>query len=364
LLQKDELVLSQDGLKHPIDKIFKFPAKIKPNLVTIEIPYRKKQTHKLTLTEDHKIFVFNNGIIHQVPAGMLQLTDRVLTPIKMAWNKLSDEDIEKRMGICEVCGERFLKSEKRFCSLKCSYKYRFRENGPHLGNKRSEEARKKMSLSQKQRFKEHPEQHPNRILAKKGHITKFEQEVINWLITNNIKFERQKQIGSHYVDFFIPEHGLIIELDGLYWHQNQETDIDRDKEILRETPFYTMFHIRYGDKRFLSQNLKYNPIPNSYYLGCNPSMQSFVNLTRFKPVPLLSIKKWKYEQKEQNHLLYDLSVSTVHSYVANGILVSNSHQEFGTSRIRGKPYLRPAIIKNINPFLWAIMWALRELSRA
>jgi len=40
--------------------------------------------------------------------------------------------------------------------------------------------------------------------------------------------------------------------------------------------------------------------------------------------------------------LYDLSVEGMHSFVAAGLLISNSYVEFGTYKQKAKPYMRPA----------------------
>ena len=36
----------------------------------------------------------------------------------------------------------------------------------------------------------------------------------------NIKYSTQKQLGWKYYDFFLPEHKILIEVDGDYWHGN------------------------------------------------------------------------------------------------------------------------------------------------
>jgi len=41
--------------------------------------------------------------------------------------------------------------------------------------------------------------------------------------------------------------------------------------------------------------------------------------------------------------LYDLSVEDIHSFYANGMLVSNSYVEYGTSRQSPQSFLRKAI---------------------
>ena len=54
------------------------------------------------------------------------------------------------------------------------------------------------------------------------------------------------------------------------------------------------------------------------------------------------LKKFVYP-KQNNGKLYDLSIENVHSYYANGILISNCFVEFGTNRQRPNPFIRNTI---------------------
>jgi hypothetical protein len=111
-------------------------------------------------------------------------------------------------------------------------------------------------------------------------------------------------------------------------------------------PDLKITHLHFYEKRF-SGNINPNPLPNVFYQVCNPHTDSFVNLEVFIPRKILSIKHHRYEKGQKNDALrasvYDLTVDTVHSYYANGILVSNSFQELGTSKMAPQPYLMPAL---------------------
>lgn len=49
--------------------------------------------------------------------------------------------------------------------------------------------------------------------------TKPEKIFEEMLISKNIEFEKQKWIkGKYRVDFYLPEHNLIVEIFGCYWH--------------------------------------------------------------------------------------------------------------------------------------------------
>lgn len=96
----------------------------------------------------------------------------------------------------------------------------------------TEEKRKLRSEEKKKFYSEHPEKHPNRILANNRKKMSYPEKVaFDWLNSNNIQFEHQKQIGKYFVDFFIQSLNSIIEIDGIRWH-NKDKDAQRDKEIL------------------------------------------------------------------------------------------------------------------------------------
>ena len=58
------------------------------------------------------------------------------------------------------------------------------------------------------------------------------QKILNEL---NLRFIPQFQIDTYYVDFYIPDYNLTIEVDGEYWHNYpdyRKYDIDRDYYIM------------------------------------------------------------------------------------------------------------------------------------
>jgi len=96
---------------------------------------------------------------------------------------------------------------------------------------------------------------------------------------------------------------------------------------------------------------------NTDQVFCTPKISSNKGISIYKDV-LFNIKKitnWEYKVEPKGKqkgirtaYLYDLSIEGVHSYYANGVLVSNSHLEFGTVKMGPRPYLRPAFEKNIS----------------
>lgn len=49
-----------------------------------------------------------------------------------------------------------------------------------------------------------------------------EREFKKLLKELGVKFEVQKIISNKIFDFYIPEHNLLFEIDGDYWHGNKE----------------------------------------------------------------------------------------------------------------------------------------------
>jgi hypothetical protein len=60
-----------------------------------------------------------------------------------------------------------------------------------------------------------------------------EAEIENWLNTNGIIFKKDRIICKpRELDFYIPEHNLAIEFDGLYWH-SESIKKDKNYHILK-----------------------------------------------------------------------------------------------------------------------------------
>jgi hypothetical protein len=116
-------------------------------------------------------------------------------------------------------------------------------------------------------------------------------------------------------------------------------------ELLKNAPGVRIIHVHFFKEGY-SPNLVSNPLPNVHYVSCNPGVDSFVDPETAVPKKIVSIRKWRYSKGKRPHsiaqkMLFDLSVDKVHSFFANGILVSNSHLEYG-----GYPFMRPALEVN------------------
>lgn len=107
----------------------------------------------------------------------------------------------------------------------------------------SNELRMRLSEIKKKLYAEHPEKHPIRkVQGNRSKMIYPEQVVFDWLLQNKIEFIHQFQwqflnldnkIHKRFVDFYLPQYKLFIEVDGKYWHQNR-LDEDRQKDIQAE----------------------------------------------------------------------------------------------------------------------------------
>lgn len=71
----------------------------------------------------------------------------------------------------------------------------------------------------------------NSIMIQSKSPTKIEIIMQNFLIDEKIDFIKNYSVGVFLVDFFLPEHNLVIECDGDYWHANP--DFVKDKELTK-----------------------------------------------------------------------------------------------------------------------------------
>ncbi|GAB1372233.1 hypothetical protein MASR1M45_22950 [Candidatus Kapaibacterium sp.] len=90
------------------------------------------------------------------------------------------------------------------------------------------------------------------LIAKKLRRQGILSEVVFWKKFNNkdlleYDIDRQAIIGDYIVDFFIPEIGLVIEIDGGSHNNKIEKDIQRDKYLEN----YGLKVIRVSDKDVL-----------------------------------------------------------------------------------------------------------------
>lgn len=348
-IEVGDYVLSQDGLYHKVVAKNIFPATEKPELIDIEAYWRAGHNHNITLTIDHKVLVYRNGRNKWVEAGELEIGDQLYQRKKIAHNKGKSKYSSR---ICINCGKEYERGHGegktmgiKYCSHECRYEHWAAGNNPHIGRKRAASTRKKISERIRERIQNDPQSRLNCILARRGFVTSHEQEIKDWLDDMNAEYKFQEPIGKHVVDFYVPSINTIFEADGAYWHQDQQKDIDRDKKLLSSIPEACIFHIHFYDNRF-SPELNTCPIDNVYYVPVNPGMSSFTNLDVLCASEVVALRRWIYVRPPGKWgakvaKLYDLSVEGMHSFFANGLLVSNSHVEMGTGPAIGNSAYSP-----------------------
>ena len=343
-----DMVLTQTGEYRKVLDTIKNKAIDIPNMVTIKCEWRSDRSHDITVTDSHKILVNRDGRTKWVESKDILITDKVYIRKKIPINKGVKKYPPKH---CLYCNQEYTTQGTKFCCMNCKIQYHREYGNPNTGSKRTEETRRKQSLIIKTRHELYPESHPNRKMAKKGFRTSTEKKVAEWLDSRGLVYLEQYKIGRHFVDFYIPETGETYEADGAYWHKSFEKDIERDKDIISIMPDIKIHHIHFYDKRHSPENIDPNPIENVYYIVCNPHTESFCNLDIFETSNIISIEKWIYTKSTKKHasrdaFVYDLSIDGIHSYVASGIVVSNSWLEFGTTKMYPHPFMTPAFESN------------------
>lgn len=67
------------------------------------------------------------------------------------------------------------------------------------------------------------------------HPTSIEVAIARLLTSKSISYQQEQVVGKYLCDFLLPDHALIIECDGLYWHSSAKTrhkDKERDAWLL------------------------------------------------------------------------------------------------------------------------------------
>lgn len=126
----------------------------------------------------------------------------------------------------------------------------------------TEERRKEQSERKKLLYSEHPEKHPNRKLAgNRGKMTYPEQLVNDWLIVHSIEFVHNYQYitdkFNRYVDFYLVEQNIFIEVDGEYWHQDKKLDETKDFDAMQHGIKTIRIKPKYNVIEQLEQELKF-----------------------------------------------------------------------------------------------------------
>jgi len=150
--------------------------------------------------------------------------------------------------ICSYCGKEFIvpfyltkDGGAIFCSNKCSYNHHVGTNHPLYKEKviiECENCGVKFSVIPSRANKRETRfcsggcrsAYTTKHMKKKE--TKIEIITADVLDQLGIEYEKQKIIGRYVTDFFIPSLGLVIECDGIYWHNRPGV---REKDKRRDT---------------------------------------------------------------------------------------------------------------------------------
>lgn len=134
--------------------------------------------------------------------------------------------------------------------------------------------------------------------------------VTNLCLRNKDKHFRNN-VKCYFPDIFIPSLGIILEADGVKWHEDKEYDSNRDKDIKE---FFGFDTFRFSEEDITEHGDEvFNELKNIF----NNHAGNF-NLI---PVKLHAIQKTKKNSK--CNYLYNLSVEDDESYIADGIVVHN-----------------------------------------
>jgi len=140
--------------------------------------------------------------------------------------------------------------------------------------------------------------------------TFLEKKVEWWLKKQNIKYESQKYynngVRKFWVDFYLPDYNIIIEADGVYWH-NAKDDAIRDAE-LKKVFTGRILHFKEKDIR-------------DNFDVCASQLEDIVTFQNcFIDVEVKSVSIVKLEKQR---FVYNLEVKDDNTYTANKIVVHN-----------------------------------------
>jgi very-short-patch-repair endonuclease len=355
-IQVGDLVLTHRDRYKKVIKIW--CRKTDEEIINISLKGMYNRNERMvSVTSNHPMLVNRKGYSLWVKAGELK----------------QDDSIYYFARKCPVC-EKKMPIGTKFCSPQCSIKFgnkkRWEDPEQHIRlserSKRSNSIikakagflkklkdkkynqmfRDKVSKGQKESYKTHPTHYNNVVKAnrekgkrenwgwknpKKRNVdlqkahrmiaknhngkTWIEKKVEWWLKKINIHYESQKYFNlggkRRWVDFYLSEYNLIIEVDGDYWHEkleNKEKDIQKDK-IAKEYGYSTIrLPGNIVEKNFKEVIIRIN---KAIHNGC------------FITVPIKRIKRKKLKTQQP---VYNLTVQDDNSYVVNYMVVHNCEE--------------------------------------
>ena len=83
--------------------------------------------------------------------------------------------------------------------------------------------------------------------------TNIENQLRYAMLRKNIDFVEQADIGPWSIDFLLPEHKIVVEADGEYWHSDLKTKMkDRRKDAWLKAKGFEVLH-------FAGKQIEHNP---------------------------------------------------------------------------------------------------------
>lgn len=110
------------------------------------------------------------------------------------------------------------------------------------------ETKLKLSKIRKEFLSKHPDKHPNRILSNnKSRMSYPEKIAYDFLLSQQIDFIHNFYAKPYWIDFYIKNQNIGIEVDGARWHEANKDKI-RDDYILKN---YGIVIVRFTAKEIL-----------------------------------------------------------------------------------------------------------------
>jgi len=128
-----------------------------------------------------------------------------------------------KRGNCESCGKKLESEQRRFCSMMCM-------------RKRKIVVCEKCEIKFESRISDDDRRFcSNACYKSSNNETGIERKIRKYLEKQGVFFKTQVAFERYVVDFLLPDHGLVIEADGEYWHSKESVkkrDRIRDKKLI------------------------------------------------------------------------------------------------------------------------------------
>jgi len=310
-----DLVLTHKGRFRKVTQLHRNIGKAGTSVVDIQLMNKKFQFSTLTLTANHPVLLDGKwqesekakiGDKLNILANMCKRCKKLIP----SWKKYCSHscqslDITDRQWASKEHRENI--SKKTSAQLKREY-----ANGTRDPHKITEKANKKTRELVKEGKHSLQQEWVRRLgsskMGQKGFMSGIEQQMKAILDDFEVNYITQMSVKQFFVDFGLPEYKIAIEVDGLYWHQDKEKDLRRQREIEAEGWFVL---------RFDENEMKYEGDVSDEVgriLANHNGEYSFMD------AEIVKVNKWNLKSSRR---LYNFSVEEDESYIAKGFVVHN-----------------------------------------